>query len=66
MKIYSMNLSDDLSDDLSVNLSDEFVGQPAPGGGGTPALRAGGIHERSGEFRGIFCIGFEKYSVAHL
>jgi hypothetical protein len=28
----------------------EFVGQPAPGGGGTPAHRAGGILENIGQF----------------
>ena len=43
---------------------DEFVGQPAPGGGGTPAHRAGGILENIGHFfvlgLRIFCYPFGK------
>ena len=34
-----------------------FVGQPAPGGGGTPSLWDGGIHERFGKFS-VFVLRF--------
>jgi hypothetical protein len=65
MKIYSMNLSDDLSMNLSVNLS---VNPPPEGA----ALRPVGpevFMKSPMNFNDFFCIGFEiwfeKYSVTH-
>jgi len=39
------------------NIFHEFIGQPAPGGGGTPAHRAGGILENIGQF---FVLGLKN------